>query len=176
MKKIVVASTNPVKMQAARLGFEKMFPQQVFEVHSVSTASGVRDQPMSSQETLQGAYNRACAAQQMAPQADYWVGIEGGIEDWGEDMAAFAWVVVYTPGQTGKGSTGVFFLPRPVADLIRQGKELGEADDIVFKTNNSKQLNGAIGILTGNVIDRARLYEHAVILALAPFKNSELYV
>jgi non-canonical (house-cleaning) NTP pyrophosphatase len=59
--------------------------------------------------------------------------------------------------------------------LIRQGKELGEADDIVFSQNNSKQANGAIGILTGDVIDRTSLYEHAVILALAPFKNLELY-
>jgi inosine/xanthosine triphosphatase len=175
MKTIVVASANPVKTQAARQGFEKMFPQQSFEVHNVMAVSGVRNQPMSSQETLQGAYNRACAAYRLSPQADYWVGIEGGIEDWGEDMAAFAWVVVYTPGQTGKGSTGVFFLPPVVANLIREGKELGEADDIVFNTNNSKQANGAIGILTGDVIDRARLYEHAVILALTPFKNLELY-
>lgn len=175
MKKIVIASTNPVKMQAALQGFERMFPEQAFEIHSVSAASGVRAQPLSSQETLQGAHNRACAAHRQAPQADYWVGIEGGIEDCDEEMAAFAWVVVYTPRLTGKGRTGTFFLPPVVADLIRQGKELGEADDIVFNKNNSKQANGAIGILTGDVIDRTRLYEHAVVLALAPFKNSELY-
>jgi inosine/xanthosine triphosphatase len=175
MKKIVIASTNPVKMQAALQGFERMFPEQAFEIQSVSTASGVRAQPLSSQETLQGAHNRACAAYRQAPHADYWVGIEGGIEDCDAEMAAFAWVVVYTPRLTGKGRTGTFFLPPVVADLIRQGKELGEADDIVFNKNNSKQANGAIGILTGDVIDRTRLYEHAVVLALAPFKNSELY-
>jgi non-canonical (house-cleaning) NTP pyrophosphatase len=62
-----------------------------------------------------------------------------------------------------------------VADLIRQGKELGEADDLVFNRSNSKQDNGAVGLLTGNVIDRAQLYEQAVILALAPFKNTEWY-
>ncbi len=175
MKTIVIASTNPVKMQAARQGFEKMFPDEVFEILGVQADSGVREQPLSNQETLQGAYNRACAAYQHAPQANYWIGIEGGIEDCDDEMAAFAWVVIYTPQLTGKGRTGTFFLPPVVADLIRQGKELGEADDIVFKTNNSKQANGAIGILTGDVIDRTRLYEHAVVLALTPFRNLELY-
>jgi non-canonical (house-cleaning) NTP pyrophosphatase len=58
---------------------------------------------------------------------------------------------------------------------IHRGRELGDADDIVFGKTNSKQENGAIGILTGDVVDRAQLYEHAVILALVRFKNPELY-
>jgi inosine/xanthosine triphosphatase len=52
---------------------------------------------------------------------------------------------------------------------------LGEADDIVFGRKNSKTENGAIGLLTGNVINRAELYAHAVVLALVAFKNGELY-
>lgn len=175
MKTIVIASANPVKLAAAHQGFEKMFPQESFELRSVEAPSGVRDQPMSSQETEQGAHNRACAAAKLVPQADYWVGIEGGIEELDKEMAAFAWVVVYSPNLTGRGRTGTFFLPPVVASLIRQGKELGEADDIIFGKNNSKQANGAIGILTDDVIDRTRLYEHAVILALTPFKNPDLY-
>ena len=75
----------------------------------------------------------------------------------------------------GKGRTGAFFLPESVANLVRHGKELGEADDIVFGRSNSKQANGAIGILTGDVVDRTQLYEQAVILALIPFKNPQLY-
>lgn len=174
-KTVIVASTNPVKVQAARLGFERMFPNQSFDVRPLKIDSQVSDQPMSSQETLQGALNRAMAACRQAPEAAYWVGIEGGVEDQGSEMLAFAWIVIYTPGLTGKGRTGTFYLPHPVAELIRQGKELGEADDIVFNQSNSKQANGAIGILTGNVIDRSGLYEHAVILALVPFKNAGLY-
>jgi non-canonical (house-cleaning) NTP pyrophosphatase len=53
--------------------------------------------------------------------------------------------------------------------------ELGEADDRVFGCNNSKQQNGAIGLLTGDAVDRAGLYVPAVIFALIPFKNPELY-
>ena len=51
----------------------------------------------------------------------------------------------------------------------------GDADDVVFERSNSKQANGAVGLLTGDVITRASLYAHAVVLALIPFRNMELY-
>lgn len=185
MKTVIVASTNPVKVQAARLGFSRMFPNEVFAYEGLSVPSGVSDQPMSSEETLRGAANRARKAQEAAPDANFWVGIEGGVEAVGveavegnlaaPDLCAFAWVVVLSADQTGRGRTGVFFLPPRVAELVRQGKELGEADDIVFGRTNSKQENGAVGLLTGNVVDRAGYYKQAVILALIPFKNRALY-
>jgi non-canonical (house-cleaning) NTP pyrophosphatase len=90
-------------------------------------------------------------------------------------MEVFAWVVVKSASMLGKGKTGTFFLPRAVVKLIKEGKELGEADDIVFKRQNSKQENGAVGILTGNIIDRTSFYKVAVLLALIPFKNPTLY-
>ena len=189
MLRVIVASKNPVKLQAAANGFQRMFGQPV-EVSGVSVPSGVREQPMSDAETLQGARQRAENARAMCPDADYWAGIEGGIDDAPAGQAetvassetaglgameAFAWVVVLSGQQIGRGRTGTFFLPPRVAELVRAGKELGEADDIVFGRSNSKQENGAVGLLTNDVIDRARFYEHAVILALIPFKNPELY-
>lgn len=175
MKKIVITSQNPVKIEATRLGFQSMFPEESFQIDSVSAPSGVSDQPMSNHETLLGAANRAKAAQQQYRQADFWVGIEGGVQADDKELEAFAWIVIRSGKIEGKSRTGTFFLPPRIAGLIQQGKELGEADDIVFNQSNSKQANGAIGILTGDVIDRTALYAHAVILALVPFKNPELY-
>lgn len=174
MKTIVIASTNPVKARAALNGFRRMFPAESFEILPRPAPSGVSDQPMTSAETLQGALNRAAAVKATHPQADFWVGIEGGVEEDG-GLAAFAWVAVLSPAGSGKARTGTFFLPPAVAHLVRQGIELGEADDIVFGTTNSKQQNGAIGLLTGDVIDRAALYEHAVVLALVAIRNPGLY-
>jgi non-canonical (house-cleaning) NTP pyrophosphatase len=77
--------------------------------------------------------------------------------------------------QIGRRRTATFFLPEKVAQLVRQGKELGEANDIGFNRSNSRLNDGAIRLLTCNVIDRARLYEHGVIMALVAFKNIELY-
>lgn len=175
MTKIIVSSQNPVKIQATLNGFDQMFPDQTFAADTVSVPSGVSDQPMSDEEALRGAMNRADGARQAAPEADYWVGIEGGSEEMDGEIAAFAWVVVRDRGSLGKSRTAAFFLPNQIAELMRQGKELGDADDIVFGRTNSKQDNGAVGILTNDVSDRTALYEHAVVLALIPFRNPRLY-
>ncbi len=175
MKKIVVASHNPVKARAALGGFRRMFPGETFAVEAVSVPSGVKDQPLSDAETLQGARTRAARAREAAPAADYWVGIEGGIEELVGGMAAFAWIVVLADGRSGRGRSGTFFLPEPVARLVREGTELGEANDLVFGRENSKQDEGAIGLLTAGVVNRTQLYEHAMIMALLPLRNPDLY-
>ena len=176
MKKIIVASTNPVKIEAAQIGFTKMFPDESFDVQGVSAPSEVSDQPMSSGETLLGAMNRVRNVSNLVTDADYWIGIEGGIEEVHNELEVFAWVFVKAAnGKTGKGKTGSFYLPQKIADLVRQGVELGEADDIVFGRKNSKQGNGAIGILTDDMITRTTYYDPAVVMALIPFKNESLY-
>lgn len=175
MKKVIIASKNPVKINAIKQGFEKMFPNEKFEFKEISAASDVADQPMSSQETFTGALNRVNNASGEMPDADFYVGIEGGVERVGVDMEVFAWVVIKSAERYGKAKTGTFFLPKQVVRLIDEGKELGQADDMVFKKSNSKQENGAVGILTGNIIDRTKYYTEAVILSLIPFKNADLY-
>jgi inosine/xanthosine triphosphatase len=176
MIKIVVGSKNQLKIDAAVDGFRKMFPGEECEGFGVSAASGVTDQPMSEAETYKGAYNRAENALKEMPDADYGVGIEGGIEDIDGEMRAFAWIVARSKdGKIGKGRSSAFILPPAVADLVRQGKELGDADDIVFGRTNSKQANGAVGLLTDDVIVRRGYYTEASVLSWIPFKNKKLY-
>jgi len=173
-KRIIVASQNPVKLEATRLGFTAMFPGETFEIGGVSVDSGVGDQPLTRADTLNGALNRARNAQTHSPGADYYVGVEGGVEDKETGLQAFAWVVVLSGDRIGKAQTGIFYLPEEVAQLVRQGLELGDADDRVFNRSNSKQQNGAIGLLTDDAIDRTAYYVQAVIMALIPFKNPQL--
>ncbi len=175
MKKIIISSHNPVKMEAALRGFQEMFAAEDFCIEGIPVESGVSEQPLSDRETFKGAWNRALNARISMPDGDYWVGIEGGVEDNNGEFEVFAWIVILSTSQIGKSKTGTFFLPDKLARLIRHGKELGEADDIVFKRENSKQGKGAIGLLSGNVIDRETYYRHAIILALVPFKNPDLY-
>lgn len=174
MKRVVVASTNPTKIEAVRLGFASMFPGAALMFDGVAAESGVSDQPASDAETLLGAQNRAAHARQAHSDADYWVGIEGGVENGGESLLVFAWIVVRSAEREGRSRTATFTLPDEVAALVRQGVELGEADDRVFGRTNSKQANGAVGILTHDALDRAGFYSQAVLLALIPFANPHL--
>ncbi len=176
MWNVIVASTNPVKINTTKQGFSKMFPSQQIDYSGIKAKSGVPDQPMSEEETIYGAATRAKNVLSLAPSADYAVGIEGGLALRDGNMEAFAWVVIISKeGKYGKGRTGSFFIPNKVAELIKGGMELGDADDLVFARTNSKRSNGAVGILTEDVLTRTTFYEPAVILALIPFKNPKLY-
>lgn len=174
MSRIIVASTNPVKIAAALAGFQRMFPHETYTASGVNVPSGVSHQPMSDDETLFGATTRAENARQHSPDADYWVGIEGGVDTHSGALQSFAWVcVIGAQGQVGKARTAAYYLPEETASLVRGGMELGDADDVVFGRSNSKQQNGSVGLLTGDVIDRTAYYVPAVILALIPFKNPQ---
>lgn len=175
MKKIVVASQNPAKIRAVREGFEQMKIDEVFEIIGINVPSMVSEQPFSDIETYQGALNRVKNAQKKVTNADFWVGIEGGIEKKDSEMYAFAWIIILSKDKKGESRTASFQLPHQVVALVQQGKELGEADDIVFGKVNSKHHLGSVGILTHGEIDRAGLYAPAVCFALIPFVNPLLY-
>lgn len=166
---VVVASTNPVKVGAVRAAFEACLPGRRVEVDGVEARSGVAEQPRGDDETLTGARNRLRDARQQRPDADYWVGLEGGITENGDTLLAFAWMVVgRRDGRTGEARSATLPLPPGVRDLLRQGLELGEANDRVFTTENSKQAGGAFGLLTDGRHTRESVYAQAVELALIP--------
>jgi len=169
-KLVVIASKNPVKINATLEGFAKMFPKQDFTFRSVEVPSGVSDQPMTDDETLKGATNRAQNARDAEPEADFWVGIEGGIHETPEGVEAFTWVYIQGQNIIGKSKSSTFYLPKEVIHLIRSGLELSDACDKVFKKKNSKQKEGMVGVLTGGTISRTEYYVQTVILALIPFK------
>lgn len=173
--RVLVASANPVKRQATSAGFRLLLGARALTVEGVAVPSGVAHQPLTDDETLRGARQRAEALRALAPTADFWVGLEGGVEPHGDTLLAFAWAVVCSRERCGRARSATFVLPDEIAHLVRAGLELGEADDRVFGRSGSKREEGAVGLLTGGAIDRAGLYAPAVALALLPFVNPDLY-
>lgn len=172
---VVIGSKNPTKVDAVQSAFSRSFPDQLFSYNPISVSSGVSDQPMSDEETLNGAVNRAKSCKELHPDFDFFVGLEGGCSFMGNDLYAFAWMVVMRDNEISKAKTSTFLLPPEVASLVSGGMELGHADDKVFGRTNSKEKDGAVGILTKGLINRAEYYEQALIMALIPFINPELY-
>ena len=112
------------------------------------------------------------------------VGLEGGCGDEAFDaptlagsplplrrLTCFAFaVVLHVPsGRWGVARSAAFDLPPRIAELVRGGMELGHADDLVFGRSGSKQLDGAVGLLTAGAITRTAYYVHMITLALVPF-------
>lgn len=75
----------------------------------------------------------------------------------------------------GLAKTGSFLLPSNLGKLIKEGMELGDADDKVFGRIKAKHGSGTVGLLTNGIIDRSAYYEHALIMALVPWIRADVY-
>ena len=171
--KVVVASRNPVKVGATTQAFQTLFPDAVLDVTSVNVDSGAGDQPDSDEATRQGARTRALKSREARPDADFWVGLEGGIEIVDDQLMAFAWMAVQgRVGDVSEARSTTLPLPPAVKKLVVSGLELGEANDRVFSTVNSKQGGGAYGLLTDGLYTREGIYAQTLIMALIPFVNT----
>ena len=176
MVNVVVASTNPVKINAVKLAFESILKKGSFSFIGVKASSEVSEQPKSDTETLLGAKNRIKNAKILSPDAHFYVGLEGGVEDIDGELHEFAWIVIESiAGKVGKGKSCTFIAPSIFRKLVLDGREIGEICDTIFGMSNSKQDLGAIGILTKGIISRTEQYRHAVVSALIPFVNPEMY-
>lgn len=169
---VVVASRNPAKRRAVQRAFADVLPGSALRVESLSVPSGVKDQPDADEETRRGAHQRVRAAQAARPGADFWVGLEGGLERIGGVWLASAWMVVRAAdGRVGEARTPTLPLPPDVQALLEGGMELGEANDRVFATTDSKQGGGAFGLLTGGRLTRSGVYAQTLALALLPLTH-----
>ncbi|WP_445397197.1 inosine/xanthosine triphosphatase [Zobellella sp. An-6] len=173
--KVIVASLNPAKIAAARQALGLLFPERVIDLSGLAVPSGVAAQPMSDEETLRGARNRALAARECRPEADLWIGMEGGVAQLLGQTLTFAWLQVLGPGLDNAARSASLTLPPFVASAVSQGEELGQAMDRLFNLTNCKQQGGAIGVLTRNLLDRRSVYRDTLILALAPLISPAPY-
>ena len=179
--KVIVGSTNPVKVEAVRIAFTRVWPEQAWEIQGISVPSGIASQPMSDEESIAGARNRARNAIDVhtaidTPDVAYGVGLEGGIQRVGTHYYDSGWCVVLDKqGREGIGSTIHLVVPPKMMRMIQQGKELGEVIDIVFQQENSKQAMGHFGLMTNNAVTRAGAYADGVVSALARFIHPELF-
>lgn len=176
MKKIIVASLNPVKIEAARLAFQKVFVDEELNIQGLAVKSGVSSQPLSNEETYLGALNRIKSAQALIKEADFYIAFEGGAEDVNGVLEEFAWVLVSDTHRLSHSRSASFSAPEALRNLvIDQGLEMGEAADIMFNDKNIKQKMGAVGCLSKGLVNRSDLYAQPAILALIPFINPDLY-
>lgn len=170
---IVVGSTNPAKVNPVRDVMTRLFPD--LEVRGASLPSGVPEQPIGFQETLQGARNRAVAALRQ-PGATWGIGLEGGVEFADEGRGwLFGVVAVAHAGRLTYSRSASLELPPSVTARVRAGEELGPVMNELSGVAHNNRKTGAIGFLTGGLQERADIWRQTLALALAPHLAPELY-
>lgn len=172
--KIIVASKNPVKIQAVESVFRDIVKDEL-EIIGVESPSLVSNQPIGEQVTLDGAINRVEYIREHYPDSDLFIGIEGGVRKLDDKYESFAWTVIMSKDRFGKARSAGYILPKEIADLLDQGLELGHATDKFFQKHNSKHKEGTVGVLSRGFVNRQYFIEQAVILAYLPFMNPDLY-
>ncbi|MBI2028842.1 inosine/xanthosine triphosphatase [Candidatus Gottesmanbacteria bacterium] len=171
---IVVGSTNKTKIEPVRDVFKKHFKN--VKVVGVKVFSGVSDQPKNEDEMYKGALNRAKGALVKVKNAQYGVGIEGGIH-----KRSYGWfehslvVIVDKKGNIGVGASGGLALPKVVIDRIMDGKNLEQAVDEIFGTEKIGEGIGMFGVFTKGYVTRSSGVSHGVAFALARFLHGKVY-
>jgi inosine/xanthosine triphosphatase len=175
MKKVIIASDNPVKIKVAEQTFKAVFPDEEFEFIGIKSDSGVGDQPVG-EETRLGAENRLKFIQTKYPEADYFMSQEGGVFQEGDKLYNRAWIMISDrDGFVGESSTSHFYLPTEIVKHMKDGLELGHAGDKFFSTTNIKHSSGVIGELTNGIYNRADYYTQAGIVALSTIVHKDWY-
>lgn len=173
--KVAVGSINPVKINATEQAFKKVWPIREWQVVGVEVSSGVSYQPMSDEEAIRGAKNRARSALKKL-NADFGVGLEGGLQQFQGKWFDTGWIVIINKnGREGIGTTIRMLNSPKIIKMVKKGIELGHVDDIVFKTKNSKHGDGHFGLMTKNTLTRTSAYRDGVISALVRFINPQLF-
>jgi inosine/xanthosine triphosphatase len=209
MEKIFVAvgSTRRPKVNAVAEALASIrnqledFPS--FEVVGMEVASGVRHTPLTREDLMAGARERAEALMRAARERNepwkYFVGLEGGLDvipgldaipslDVVAELdvlreAEQRWVFLqswaYVADGSGRGAygqSGSVLVPEVLAKIVvDEGVELSEAIDAFADGHDIRDAVGAWGILTRNLITRQESFRVAVINAFAPFFNREIY-
>jgi inosine/xanthosine triphosphatase len=165
--KIAVGTTNRLKLEAVRQGFEKSVSNAEIVGHPI--ASGIADQPMGLEETLKGATNRAEGALKADKNADLGVGLEAGlirVEDHLVDIGCVC--ILERSGIRGYALSQGFFIPREVKELIESGKEMAIAVSEAYDKDTVNERDCS-GVITDGALPAILLYRQAVELAFIDY-------
>jgi inosine/xanthosine triphosphatase len=185
MEKIIVAvgSMRRPKLDAVRQALNVIAPrlgaETLFDVVGVEVPSGVRHTPLSREEIMTGARQRAEALLHIACEKNarwkYLVGLEGGIDIIHERGARWVflenWAYVSDgAGRASYGQSGAISIPEPlVKSVVDDGIELSAAIDTFGGGHGIRDAQGAWGVLTDNLVTRQDSFRIAVVNAFAPF-------
>jgi inosine/xanthosine triphosphatase len=161
--RVAIGSKNPAKINAVKNVFKD-------EVISVEAESGVNDQPMSDEETIKGAVNRAMQAAELG-EADIGIGLEGGVQQTPYGLMLCNWGALAAKGMEPIIAGGARIpLPEEIARQLLNGAELGPVMDEYAKKQNVRKNEGAVGIFTNGEIDRSEMFTHVMKLLAGQYE------
>ncbi len=183
---VAVGSTRPAKVEATKRAFakvaEKFWPKEPLTFRTLSVNSGVPDMPKTLEELATGAQNRALNLVSLVPEANFFVGLEGGFFQLspgkGDTAQTFlqGWAYVWDGTRGAWGASYAAPVPKTLARAVYlHNRELGHIIDAFSGRKHVRNNEGAFGVFTLDILTRADSFEKALLGALAPFYNAPTY-
>lgn len=178
---IAIGTTNPIKIQAVEETIQDYPILANAKIHSFSVTSDVSDQPLSIEETIQGAKNRARKAFEACPSCRYSFGIESGLFEANGTQTGFlesTICCIYDGMNYHTGLSCGFEVPPQILQLVlEEKKDLGQACHESGITTNAKlgAAEGLVGILSKGRLTRKFYTTQSVITALIQIENQSWY-
>jgi len=173
--RVVVGSTNPVKIKAVQKAMTLIFPDVKIDVAGVEVNSGVSNQPLSFEEIVLGARNRAKNAMKKV-HSDFSIGLEAGIVRIPYTLTgwidyAFCAILDKNGIITLGSSPGFEYPPIVIQRVLNEKLEIGVIMDELVNEKDVKKKQGAVGFLSKGLFDRVEFLKTAVIMAFIPRIN-----
>jgi inosine/xanthosine triphosphatase len=172
--RVMVGSSNPVKLNATRNILTKIYGQ--LEISSMDVDSGVSDQPFGLDETIKGAINRAKKA--FSHDIDLSVGIESGLMETPHTITGYIdlqWCAIFDGDKITLGVSSGFEYPPEVVKEVLSGVEVGDVMDKITGVEDLGTKKGAVSHLSQDMLDRTENTEQCVLTAMIPRMNYDIY-
>ncbi len=176
--KIVLWTQSPPKVQAIESATKKCiyFENDTIEIIPVKASSWISDMPLSLEENILWAKNRALHAKELS-SGDLFIWMEWGTTLIGEDAFLFGVVyIISKDGQENYGISNMMKLPKIFQKrLYENGEELWPVLEEITWNLDARKQNGAFGAWSDNMLTRSDQFELAFLSAV-PFFYNKYYI
>lgn len=179
---IAVGSANTIKVQAVDEALQHYPHLSSAEIVSIDVPSEVSTQPLSLEEIIKGAKNRAKNAFNQLTSCKYSFGIESGLSAAPGTNTGFlesCICCIYDGKDYYMGISCGFEIPPPILKyVLNQNMDLSDACFHSKVTSNPKlgSSEGLIGILTKGKVNRKEYTKQSITMALIQIENNSLYI
>lgn len=180
LETVVVGSNNIVKIQAVEEVLSE-WGVSFKVIKGIETNSGVSEQPLSLEEMIQGAKNRARAALEHGAENTLGIGIESGLMPALGTTTGYLEATIccfYDGAHLATGLSPGFEVPPKVLKVVlEQGMDLGRAchhNNIGGEPGLGKR-EGLVGLVTRGHISRKSYTKQAVAMALGQWMHFSWY-
>jgi non-canonical (house-cleaning) NTP pyrophosphatase len=157
---LLISSESPVKHRALSRGLRRAGIRT--NVDGVKVASGVNEQPMSIEESYDGAINRHANLKKLGKKADYFATIESGQHTAHKNHSMFGCAVIVLEKAGGEQKIGIDLDVEFPREMVEKVPSVYPDLGVLVQKEYGSKLKDPYPFFTNNKLTRTKMLESAV--------------